>query len=238
MIDRFKFFEKNKLCPICKNEPSLYLSIADTGSFKYDPPLNDTKCKDKFTFYPLKDYFFNLHPNIVRTDYIKFNMINNIDFSVSLSSESLFRIIEHNSMYLFYLCNPDGFELVNNKSINSYNINPAKGCYYKSTNPLSVKNNDKSYIISLDANHTLNVETFYVKYQNDIFIKNYCLSYDFNQNKSNFYYWKDKLLSDKTFSKVSDKKDSFHKELEILEYYPDFSNNKIIDKFQSWITFS
>jgi hypothetical protein len=238
MIDKIKFFEKKKRCPTCNKKLSLYLCIDNVSTFKNQVIKGQNE--DFLYFKPLKDDKFNLHINVSLEDFIEVKIIDDIKFSLSFSSEKLFRIIEASNLRFFYLCNEDAIKIsegyinvINNYEISSYDV-----CYYKLANSLLFKYNysDDVYSLSLDSqfNNTVGLEIYSIfKVDKDI-TKYYCLVYDFNDDKTKFYF-----VTNDTNSIVEFTENQFVKELPTLCYYPDFKDKeKIINKLDSWILLS
>lgn len=226
MINKYNFFEHGKVCPVCSNKLSLYLSISNVGTFKCNNNFVKNK-KNKLNFYPLKDNFFTLHNGILKSDFIKIHLLNDKDFSFTLSSESLFRVIERETLHFFYLCNLNSFVCKNSyyNGINNYEIQSYLSCYYKGSNILSFKYDGLKHTLTLDQDEALSIEAFSVSSNDES--KRFCLVYDTSDNKTTLY------VIDSTTSK------DFSSSVELMDHYPDFSNKeKLIKRFESWILMS
>ena len=236
MLDKTKFFEKKKRCPVCNKKLSLFLCIDYVGTFQ----SQSFKGQDEnaFHFKPLKDEKFNLSTRVSTEDFIEIKLIDDVKFSISISSESLFREIEKQHLRFFYLCNENSIKTNEGfyNSINNYEFLTYDVCYFKVANDLLFKNVNDAYLLSFDPpkNSTTGIEVLSISKNYEEISKHYCLVYDFNEDKTKFYF----ITSDNN-SIVEFNDNQFVKDIPILNYYPDFKDKeKIISKLDSWILLS
>jgi hypothetical protein len=214
------FLKHGKTCPCCKQKLFLYAIVEGIGTFKCSNNFVSNK-KNSFNFYPLKDDTFGLDPRVNKTDNFSFIIESNNGFSLSVHTENIFRLLLNSTINLFYICNlssivNDSFDIVNSYGIDMFNV-----CYYNYSNDLKFKIKDNVVSISQMHDSTSKIEIFSLNLDNE----SYCLYYDFNNEKTVFYYNESTTI--------------FTKEFPLLDYYPDFSDrNKVSQKFKSWVLFS
>lgn len=214
------FLQHGKRCPCCKQKLFLYATVEGIGTFKCSNNFVSNK-KNRFNFYPLKDDTFGLDPRINKTDNFSFIIEGNNDFTLSVNTENMFRLLLNSSINLFYICNlssivNDSFDMVNSYEIDMFNV-----CYYNYSNDLKFKIKDNVVSGSQMHDSIFKIEVFSLNLDKE----SYSLYYDFNNKKTLFYYNESTTI--------------FTKEFPLLDYYPDFSDiNKVSQKFKSWVLFS
>ena len=132
-----EFINYNHICPICEEPLGMYMQWIDSLLFRakqIEPnvfvfkPILSTGSQDPFDKYK-EDYFImDLTSGKLQTD-----------FTPEIRS-----LAKKYNMFLFFLCNPAGIKV---KSWGDYEIEPYRGCYYRSSPFLEMKGHDRNYEI-------------------------------------------------------------------------------------------
>ncbi len=218
------FLNFNKKCPICGHFLSFYMqatnfSLSSTKSilFKFNDLLLNSEYD--FAFIPSFKGISHITKNIVYLDPEEMTLYTDTKIS---------------DVYFFFICNPKGISNIGNSY--DYEIELYRSCYYRSTKYYNLSGNQLMAAFGEFGNYNsvLRDEAFVFKYlsfpKEKVYL--YSLNYE-NNNSILWHYGFDQISGDK--SEVSETKLSFPSER------PDFSlaaRHKLINKFNSWITFS
>lgn len=112
-----QFIDYNSYCPVCNNKLSLFIQFTNIGAYHYQCTINNEMLFIKYKEKPFNDGNISL----IIDDELKIKTYNIKDSIV----------LRQNDFFLFYLCDLNSFEISNTTD---YNISPEKACYYRSSN--------------------------------------------------------------------------------------------------------
>jgi hypothetical protein len=224
-----EFIHFNQRCPICDNDLTLYLQMKDSTCFRAHKQK-----KNIHHFQPFKC----INKSISPLDYIDLYDYGR-DFETKFSSSQMAAEAKRSQLYLFYLCNEQGFE----EEDNNFTINIYGGCYYRSSPFLEYqKTAKKTWLlktINPDHDNLVNHDELFSfsREVNDI-EKVYMLNLNNHNNKTVFMHYSvnDEQRKDKDYSP-----NVLEKEISNLIARPNFSianRDKLLDRFDSWVILS
>ncbi len=97
-----KFLDFNKSCPICGESLTLYLQLLDSMCFRGIPILGSSSRSYRFEQFKCINSEFN-------DEYIDMDFTET-GTEIIFSSDKLKNKVLENQMYLFFLCNDNGFK--------------------------------------------------------------------------------------------------------------------------------
>jgi hypothetical protein len=224
-----EFIHFNQRCPICDNDLTLYLQMKDSTCFRAHKQK-----KNIYHFQPFKciNKSISLLDHIDLYDYGR-------DFETKFSSSQMAAEAKRSQLYLFYLCNEQGFE----EEDNNFTINIYGGCYYRSSSFLEYqKTAKKTWLlktINPDHDNLVNHdELFSFSREVNNIEKVYMLNLNNHNNKTVFMHYSvnDEQRKDKDYSPHV-----FEKEISSLIARPNFSisnRDRLLDRFDSWLILS
>lgn len=226
MTTLHKFLTFNKHCPICNNPLTLYMQWIDSNLF-----IANEQSPGIFHFinYQLMEIDNDEETkSIILMDY-------GDKFDISFSHPSLFNEAKKYQIYFYFLCKQEGFR---SRNLKDYEINLAKGCYYRSTPLMEFKKEEiwkLDYTIAEFSDLVNKDECFCLKSRKDNTDKIYMLSRDMEiQNTKVFYF----TITDEQRVNANFKPNIFRKELPLIPR-PSLNNQrKLLDKINLWITVS
>jgi len=230
MTTLHKFLTFNERCPLCNNPLTLYMQWIDAN-------LYIAREAESGVYY-FTDYWFNNDEHDLSDHEMQsMTLMDYRDrFDISFSHTSLFNEAKKYQIYFYFLCKNEGFR---SKNLKNYEINLAKGCYYRSTPLMEFKKETDSwklgYTIEESSDLVNKDESFCLKARKEGLDKFYLLSRDMETQTTKVWYFTmtDKQRVDKTF-----RPDIFQKELPLIARPSMDNKNKILERINSWIVLS
>lgn len=233
-----EFINYNSICPICKNELTLFMQWVDTDWTKNEKLFIATQKKDlyHFTEFPLNTRQLNLYAQKTgENKELSFNVKDksSVEFNC-LSTKKLAQ--SYQSVYFFWLCNPGSINIKEG----DYKIIFFDACYYRSTPYIKFVDVDKKTIVDYNSFQYVNRdENFIIQDRNSGNLKAYFLSLNYEYEKTLFWHYSatPEEEAQEDFTPLN----PFEAEMPLLNKTPDVSSEgreKLLDRFNSWIIMS
>ena len=219
------FLHFNDRCPICNNPLHLYMQWYKFDFFNANKLFMSYKENSTFYFSEIID------PN--NTDESKFIITlseTSNNYKLTFNHPMIKKIAKNqDEIYLYFLCNPQGIKNIGH----DYEINIQQACYYRSTPLLNIKYN-KFKLINQSHSFVNRDEVFSITHTSQDLNKIYVLSRNFEENKSTLWHY---LASNEQLKDESFQLEIFEKDMPLLPPMT-WNQSTLIDKFNTWITYS
>ena len=229
------FLHFNHLCPLCGEPLSLYMQVVNSvcfratqqasGAIRFDPYKNISYYKDVAEEYI---YLFDTDNQPL------------FEFSSPKITQMLedTRRISSKDVFMFYLCNPNGFKEVSD----DYEISLYRGCYYRRTPMLKFEKDSSKITLKQSStanNDIINLnEAFAFKSTTRECDKIYMIKLGYSEQNTVLYYY---VVPDAERKNPKFKPKIFEKTLPLLKTRPtlDLSDRqKLISRCDGWIIMS
>lgn len=230
-----KFLNFNKRCPLCTNPLTLYMQWSSSDLYVSRDAEGGIY---HFTKFELDSVKRSREIERKMEDENSMTLIDYADgFETTFGNVSLFHEAKKFHIYFYFLCREQGFK---SRGLQDYQIDLAKGCYYRSTPIMEFVKNDKGiweldYLIKESSDLVNKDESFCLKTRKDGLDKFYMLSRDMETQTTKAWYY---AMTDEQRVDPKFKPNIWKQELPLIERPTMDNQKKILNKIQSWITLS
>lgn len=229
-----EFLDFNTLCPSCQEPLTLFMRWSgdpiddDYKLFQFYRKMNGNLA---FQEVKQENKYLQNSKRTMEINGIVYPNTNSITFNTS-SAEKI--IQDQDSVYFFFLCNPDSIEQLSY----DYEINAYKSCYFRSSFPVKfVKENNLLCPSYLEPTpHPLRDESFTFIDRKEGHEKIYVLTLSYEDDRTILKHYS---ITDEQAAMDDFEPSVFSKDLPLLKNRFDQSNKeKLLERLNSWIVMS